>query len=146
MAKESCTKARQKARRNRRKNRSMRGPSLGPGGTGRKEGSSKGSLEGNRWGSACICGLRQSRSADSPGGCPSNFSPDGPEGETPSGQPAGCRRYSLTLYSLLFTLRLLGRWHFDRQVVGFALVTHHFESAFGLFISSRDLRLYLGRR
>src|SRR5256885_15215815 len=40
---------------------------------------------------------------------------------------------------------LLGCGEFRRQIVGFALVPHHFESALGFFVRSRDFRLYLGR-
>src|ERR1700739_1725023 len=43
-----------------------------------------------------------------------------------------------------FLRYLLGRGDFPRQFVGLALVTHHFESALGFFISGRNFRLYLG--
>src|SRR5579871_3976544 len=42
----------------------------------------------------------------------------------------------------LFTL--LTSRQFRREFVSLALVTHHFESPLGLFVSSRDFRLYLG--
>src|SRR5580704_12228264 len=40
--------------------------------------------------------------------------------------------------------RLLSRRKFRGDFVGFALVTHHFESALGFFVRSRNFRLYLG--
>src|ERR1700739_4926267 len=43
-----------------------------------------------------------------------------------------------------FLRYLLGRGYCRGQVLGLALVTHHFESALGFFISRRDFRLHLG--
>src|SRR5579864_1888302 len=48
------------------------------------------------------------------------------------------RPRSLRLFTLLTSRQ------FRREFVSLALVTHHFESPLGLFVSSRDFRLYLG--
>jgi hypothetical protein len=93
-----------------------------------------------RWGVACICYL-VCLGSDSPSASP--------------GQP---KRLSLhdsmnakvgseTVVSGLRTLSsftLFGCGQLRAQFFVLALVTHHFESAFGFFVSSRDFRLYLG--
>src|SRR5579871_6279868 len=53
---------------------------------------------------------------------------------------SGAKKFAPDTY---FYLRL-ACGHFRGEFVGFALVTHHFESAFSLFVRGRYFSLYLG--
>src|SRR5579885_1966371 len=53
---------------------------------------------------------------------------------------SGAKKFAPDTY---FYLRL-ACWQFRSELVGFALVTHHFESAFRLFVRCRNFGLYLG--
>src|SRR5215472_15231151 len=77
-----------------------------------------------RWGVACILFRFRFRSD---------------EYESGSGTPQEQAFRTLNSFTLL-----LGRGQLRAEFFVLALVAHHFESALGLFIGSRDFRLYLG--
>ncbi len=93
-----------------------------------------------RWGVACICYLV----------CLGSGSPSASPGQPRRlslhdwmNMKAGPETLDLGLRTLS-SFTLFGCGQLRAQFFVLALVTHHFESAFGFFISSRNFGLYLG--